>query len=248
MAEPTALHNISLHIHLIYSCFLDVLMYIPSIIPEEDRKIIEERYRRNGIDSLTEIGKRPVVLVVDMTNGFVDDKFPTGYSKTGIPCATSIGRLLVETRNRDIPTIYTKDVEETGELYSLHRGAWNFKGKPVSDEMKEEYNTIYAPLKPGDRDLVLRKSKPSAFFGTPLIALLNYMKADSIILTGMVTSGCIRATALDAFNYNYRVILPAECVADRSQISHEVSLFDLDAKYASVLPLKEVLELLKKLR
>ncbi len=61
-----------------------------------------------------------------------------------------------------------------------------------------------------------------------------------------VTSGCIRATALDAFNYNYRVVIPTECVADRSQISHEVSLFDLDAKYASVLPLNEVLWLLKK--
>ncbi len=223
-------------------------MYIPSIIPEEDRKIIEERYRRNGMDSLTEIGKRPLVLVVDMTNGFVDDKFPTGYSKTGIPCANSIVKLLNKTRMRGIPTIYTRDVEETGELYSLHRGAWNFKGKPINDELKDEYNSIYAPLKPGAKELVLNKSKPSAFFGTPLVALLNYMKADSIIVTGMVTSGCVRATALDAFNYNYRVIIPAECVADRSQISHEVSLFDLDAKYASVLPLKEVLELLKKLR
>ena len=221
-------------------------MYIPSIIPEEDQKIIEERYRKNGIDSLTEIGRRPVVLVVDMTNGFVDDKFPTGYSKTGIPCARSIESLLSETRKMVIPTIYTKDVEETGELYNLHRGAWNFKGKPISDEMKGEYNTIYATIRPGEKDLVLNKSKPSAFFGTPLAALLNYMKADSIILTGMVTSGCIRATALDAFNYNYRVVIPTECVADRSQISHEVSLFDLDAKYASVLPLNEVLGLLKK--
>lgn len=221
-------------------------MYIPSIIPEEDRKIIEERYRKNPV-TYTELGVRPAILVVDMTNGFVDDKFPTGFSRTGIPCAENIRKLLDESRNKGIPVIYTKDVEETGDLYLLHRGAWNFKGRPIADEMKSEYNTIYPPLEPGEKDLVINKSKPSAFFGTPLTALLNYMKIDSLILTGMVTSGCIRATALDAFSYNFRVTIPIECVADRSQISHEVALFDLDAKYASVLSLHEVLGLLNKM-
>ena len=220
-------------------------MYIPNLIPDEDRKTIEEKYRKIKVPA-PDLGKKPAVLVVDMTNGFVDDKFPTGFSKTGLPCAGNIRTLLQESRKKGVPVIYTKDMEETGELYSLYRGAWNFKSHPIADGLKEEYNTIISMLAPEGKDLVIQKSKPSAFFGTSLVALLNYMKIDTLILTGMVTSGCVRATALDAFSYNYKVIIPVECVADRSRISHEVTLFDLDAKYASVLSLNEVVDLIKK--
>lgn len=215
-------------------------MYIPGIIPDEDRKIMERRYRKSPGSGWTS-GRNTAVIVVDMTNGFVEDDFPTGYSRTGKPCAASIRELLDEARSRKMPVIYTKDVEETGELYRLYRGAWNFNTTPVSDEQKEAYNTIHPLLEPGSGELVIRKSKPSAFFGTSLVGLLNYMKVDSLIVTGMVTSGCVRATVIDAFSYNFRVVVPIECVADRSQVSHEVSLFDLDSKYASVLPLEEVI-------
>jgi len=88
---------------------------------------------------------------------------------------------------------------------------------------------------------VITKTKPSAFFGTPLASILTYLGIDTIVLGGMVTSGCVRATVIDAFSHNYRVIVPLECVADRSPTSHEVNLFDIDMKYADVLPLAEVL-------
>jgi nicotinamidase-related amidase len=68
-----------------------------------------------------------------------------------------------------------------------------------------------------------------------------------VILTGMVTSGCVRSTAIDAFSYNYRVIIPQECVADRGQTSHKVALFDLHMKYADVVPMAETMEYLRKL-
>lgn len=221
-------------------------MYIPDIIPQEDRKIIEERYRRNPVKE-EPMGKSPALLVVDMTYGFVDDRFPTGYSKTGAPCLQNISTLIELARNAHIPIIYTRDMSDPQEVYRIHRGAWNFKSNPIKDELREEYNTIHNSIAPRDQDVVIQKSKPSAFFGTPLMAILNYLKVDSLILTGMVTSGCVRATALDAFNYNYKVIIPIECVADRSQISHEVTLFDLDTKYASVLPLDRTLALLEKI-
>ena len=220
-------------------------MYIPKLVPEEDRKIIEEKYRKGTIKH-NNIGESPAVLVVDMTNGFVEDKFPTGYSKTGKPCSTSIKRLIDHCRIVGIPIIYTKDMEETGEAYSLYRGAWNYKGKSINSELKAEYNTIYPLLSPRENELVIQKSKPSAFFGTSLISILNYLRIDSLIVTGMVTSGCIRATVVDAFSYNFGVTVPIECVADRSQISHEVTLFDLDMKYANVLSLQETIALLKK--
>lgn len=220
-------------------------MYIPDIIPEEDRKIIEKKYRHNAPKEEV-LGDSPALLVVDMTYGFVDDRFPTGFSKTGEPCLKNIRKLIDAAKARGIPVIYTRDMSDQEEAYRIHRGAWNFKSKPIGEDLRQEYNTIHESIAPQKEDIVLQKSKPSAFFGTPLAAMLNYMKVDSIILTGMVTSGCIRATALDAFSNNYRVTMPIECVADRSQISHEVTLFDLDTKYANVMSLEKTLSLLEK--
>ncbi len=88
---------------------------------------------------------------------------------------------------------------------------------------------------------MVTKSKPSAFFGTPLASMLTYLGVDTLVVTGMVTSGCVRATVVDAFSHNYRVVVPIECVADRSATSHQVNLFDMDMKYADVLPLADVL-------
>lgn len=220
-------------------------MYIPDVIPEADRKIIEEKYRHNTPKEVV-LGEHPALLVVDMTYGFVDDRFPTGYSKTGEPCLRNIRKLIDASKSRGLQVIYTRDMSDPEEVYRIHRGAWNFKSRPTNEEVREEYNTIHRMIEPKSEDIVIQKSKPSAFFGTPLVAMLNYLGVDSIILTGMVTSGCVRASALDAFSYNYRVTVPIECVADRSQISHEVTLFDLDAKYANVISLEKTLQLLEK--
>lgn len=215
-------------------------MYIPSMIPEEDRKIIQEKYRKNVAQEKI-FGSNPALIVVDMTNGFVEDRFPTGFSKTGKPCAGAISRLLDKARKKRMPVIFTRDMTDPAEVYKLYRGAWNSKTSPIEESQREDYNTIYRLLEPRESELVIQKSKPSAFFGTSLIGLLNYLRIDSVIVTGMVTSGCVRATVVDAFSYNLNVIVPIECVADRSQISHEVTLYDLDAKYANVLSLDEVI-------
>jgi maleamate amidohydrolase len=104
-----------------------------------------------------------------------------------------------------------------------------------------EAHEIADTIKPEPKDIVVTKSKPSAFFGTPLASMLVYLGVDTLVVTGMVTSGCVRATVIDAFSHNYRVIVPLECVADRSPTSHQVNLFDIDMKYADVLPLADVL-------
>ena len=89
--------------------------------------------------------------------------------------------------------------------------------------------------------------RPSAFFGTLLPSLLTYHGVDTVIVTGMTTSGCVRATAVDAFSYNYRVIVPVECVADRSPTAHLANLFDIDMKYGDVVPAAEVREYIESL-
>lgn len=220
-------------------------MYISDLIPESDRKTMEEKYRSRGAKPL-QFGRKPALLIVDMTNGFVEDRYPTGYSLTGKPCAENIRVLLDHIRKTKIPVLFTKDVSGTDEVYEIFRGAWNFKTNMTPAGERADYNSIIPLLEPRNSEPVIEKSKPSAFFGTALVGILNYLGVDSLIVTGMVTSGCIRATVLDAFSYNFHVNLPIECVADRSRISHEVTLFDLDAKYANVMPLKQVIAELEK--
>ena len=109
------------------------------------------------------------------------------------------------------------------------------------DPMDERENELADGLAPAARDVVFDKYKPSVFFGTQLESMLRVDGVETVIVTGMTTSGCVRATAVDAFSYNYNVVVPVECVADRSQVSHEVTLFDLDTKYADVVSLEELL-------
>ena len=97
----------------------------------------------------------------------------------------------------------------------------------------------------GARTLVIEKSGASVFLGTPLLAYLNDMGVDPLIIAGTTTSGCVRATAVDASNLNLHAAVVEECTFDRVEISHKVSLMDLNAKYAKVISLGEGLEYLK---
>lgn len=216
--------------------------YDLSIIPDEDQKALL-RYN-GGIIKKVGFGSNPALLVVDMTNAFVLDKYSSGHSKTGIPCAHNIASIIEACRSAAIPIIYTKDNQITNPGSDAERGRWIDKSSNSEISLTDR-NEIYAEIHPRDGDFVLEKAKPSAFFGTQLLSILHFLGVDTLIVTGMVSSGCIRATVVDAFSYNYRVIVPADCVADRSQISHQVGLFDMDTKYADVLSLDDVLEWVK---
>ena len=102
-------------------------------------------------------------------------------------------------------------------------------------------------IAPGPRDIVVKKQKPSGFFGTNLASYLTLLGCDSVIVVGTTTSGCVRATVVDAFSLNYRVILAEEGCFDRSEASHAVSLCDMHAKYADVVPTAEVLSYFNRL-
>src|SRR2546430_5118886 len=108
-------------------------------------------------------------------------------------------------------------------------------------------NDIVAEIAPAPQDIVVLKQKPSGFFGTNLASYLTLLGCDSVIVTGTTTSGCVRATVVDAFSLNYRVILAEEGCFDRSQASHAVSLCDMHAKYADVVPTAEILSCIDQL-
>ena len=202
---------------------------------------LEKGYRSGPLP----YGSRPAVLVVDMTNAFVTDDYPnTGWAATGKPATRAIGELLTAARAQRTPVIYTRGGKATTPA---ERGYWKDGGSGLQGESDQYRHQIYSELQPQPGEPVLQKCKPSAFFGTDLAAILVYHRIDTLIVTGMVTSGCVRATVVDAFNLNYVIMIPEECVADRGQVSHKVSLFDMHMKYADVLGLAEVLAYLDSL-
>jgi len=140
-----------------------------------------------------------------------------------------------------VPVLYTRYDAFAADA---QWGRWLDKGTGAERDSRmrgPEAHEIADAVKPAAADIVITKSKPSAFFGTPLASMLTYLGVDTVVVTGMVTSGCVRATVIDAFSHNYRVIVPLQCVADRSPTSHQVNLFDIDMKYGDVLPLADVL-------
>jgi nicotinamidase-related amidase len=191
-------------------------------------------------------GTKPAVVIVDMTLAFVDSAYPTGHSDTGWPAVEANARLLEAARARDIPVFFTKAYAEPDhEVLPAERGRWKTQGAPAAPGDLPPGDVIVDELLPEPGEIVINKgSKPSGFFGTPLASYLVHAGVDTVIVTGMTTSGCVRATVLDAFQNNFHVIIPHECSADRSQISHKVNLFDMHMKYADVISLEETVEYL----
>ncbi len=213
------------------------------LITDEDREAYGHFRARQSIGA----GERPAVLVVDMTYAFVDSMFSSGFSTTGWPCARAIRDLLDVARPKRLPILFTHGGHwKTPAEY----GRWKSAGyRPMNEEAKRtEPHAIVPLLEPAEDEPVVTKSKPSAFFGTHVASILTYHQVDTVIVTGMVTSGCVRATAVDAFNLNYRVLVPVECVADRGQVTHKINLFDLHMKYADVVSLAEAKEYVIKVK
>lgn len=183
-----------------------------------------------------------------MQRAFVDLAYPPGAA-TGAAAVDAVTRLLSVARGAAVPVYFT--VSDTGARCGrpVEQGRWKSLPEPgtsaVGDPPGEE---IVEALKPLENEVVIDKgSRPSAFFGTPLASYLVHQSCDTVIVAGITTSGCVRATVLDAFQYNFRCILPFECSADRSQISHKVTLFDLHMKYADVVSLDQAIGYLRRI-
>jgi nicotinamidase-related amidase len=129
-------------------------------------------------------------------------------------------------------------------------GGWAAKSNRTTEDMTEQWekaNEIVEEIAPQPGDIIVHKQKPSAFFGTALMSMLNEVHADTVLVCGTTTSGCVRASVIDAFSYNMKVSVVEECVFDRGQASHKINLFDMAMKYADVIPLKETVEYIRDL-
>ncbi|HZQ65633.1 MAG TPA: isochorismatase family protein [Gaiellaceae bacterium] len=183
------------------------------------------------------LGSRPAVLVVDFSCGFTDPECTLGSDLT--PQVEATKRLLDAARPKGLPVIFTT----IGFEPSLKDGGlWLQKVPSLGDlQIGGRWVEIDARLEPREDETIVLKKGASAFFGTNLAAILISQQVDSVILCGATTSGCIRATAIDLLQYGYPTLVPRECVGDRAQAPHEANLFDIQAKYADVVSLEDVL-------
>lgn len=217
------------------------------ILTERDREV----FARSGYGRRGGFGQRPAVLVIDMNYNFVGDKpepilksierFRNSCGEGGWRGVFAIRELLQAARKKRLPIFYTTAFERR---VPAAIGKWAAKNQRAGEDLEEgweRHNQIVAEIAPEKEDVVIPKQKPSAFFGTPLMSMLSELRADSVLVTGCTTSGCVRATVVDAFSYNLQVTVVEECVFDRGEASHKVNLFDMNAKYADVVPLAEAL-------
>jgi nicotinamidase-related amidase len=214
------------------------------VLPEIDRLV----YEKGGWGKPRPRGNKPVILVIDAMYTFTGDrpepildsidKHWTSCGEISWEGVSAIAGLLEVARPQGLPVIYTvmEQRRDGFDRAPQDRGASKRTEKLPTDLIGSYANEVVAEIAPAPEDIVITKPKPSAFFGTPLVSYLTYLGADSVILTGCVTSGCIRAAAVDAASYNYRVVVPEECVWDRGVLAHKANLFDIQMKCGDVEP------------
>lgn len=199
-----------------------------------------ELYAASGIGSRTGFGSRPALVVVDLQAGFTNPASGVGGELGSVVEASST--LIASSRRSGIPVMFTAVGFQPGE-----RSNW-LRKMPGLGVLVEggHWCELDQRLDRHPNEPMWVKRAASAFYGTPLQAHLVSQAIDTVIICGCVTSGCIRATAIDAASAGFRVIVPAECVGDRSEDVHRANLFDIDSKYGDVVPLEDVLRHLSK--
>jgi maleamate amidohydrolase len=185
--------------------------------------IIDVQYRT--------VGDEPLPIAESM-----ERFYKTSCGEAGWRAVGALRPLLAAARAAGIPVVYPhvapKEAIDAGKT-----------GRKIPSLMQVDARgyEFVAEVAPRPDDLMIPKRHPSAFFGTPMVSYLIELGVDTLLLTGCTTSGCVRASATDAFAYNFHCAVVEECVYDRSPTSHDVNLFDIQAKYADVIPVAEAI-------
>jgi maleamate amidohydrolase len=211
----------------------------------------EERYARAGFGKPSGFGERPGLLVIDVQYRTIGDSpkpfydsledYTTSCGEVGWAAVPHIGKLIAAFRAAELPILYPHVAPKLAE----DRGGTLGQKVPGIMDVPDRGYRFPDEVAPQPGDLLLPKKHPSAFFGTPLASYLINVGADSLVITGCSTSGCVRGSVVDAFAYNFRVLVPHDAVYDRSATSHAVNLFDMASKYADVMSTDEALGALR---
>lgn len=198
----------------------------------------EAFFEQRGFGQTLGFGRRAALVVVDLINGFTDPSRPLGANLDGQIDASN--QLIPLMREAGLPILFTTTAYDDAGLADA--GVWGLKMKGSTTLRAGSHDVaLDARLDYRAGEPILIKKYASCFFGTDLLSRLISQGVDTVIVTGCTTSGCVRATVVDAVQNGLRPIVVREGVGDRSRASHEQSLFDLQAKYADVMPLADVL-------
>ncbi|HXF53428.1 MAG TPA: isochorismatase family protein [Hyphomicrobiaceae bacterium] len=216
-------------------CWRDV---IPSDVLE-----IYRHYRRE-----TYIGENPALIAIDLYESAyrggprpvveVAREFPASCGINAWRAIEPTKRLFAAARAAGLPIVYSTTDARPNSRPSAVKSTKRIRPRPIDPS---DY-VIRAEFAPEPGDLVITKQRASAFFGTPLAAHLTELGVRSVIMIGESTSGCLRASAVDAYSHGFHVVLVEECCFDRSELSHKVNLFDLHHKYADVMGVERVVQ------
>lgn len=194
-----------------------------------------ENFRARGFGLRIGFGERPALLVVDLLQAFTNPELPLGADLDDVVDATR--RALAAARGAGVPVLFTSIAYDEG---LADAGVWARKQAGLLSLLRDAGATELDPRlerRPGEP--IVEKKYASAFFGTDLVSRLNAARIDTLVLVGATTSGCVRASAVDAVQYGFVPVVVREAVGDRSQAAHDQSLFDLEQKYADVVSLDE---------
>ena len=194
--------------------------------------------RRNALERVDGgMGQRPALIVVDVVVGFTDPACPLGSEADDVVQANV--ELINAFHQAQMPVVLTTVVYHNEEQASVFRARVPALNLLTPDSQWVQFDPRLPIV---ETDLQLEKRHASSFHGTDLDTWLRANQVDTVVVTGLTTSGCVRATAVDGLQNNYRVLVPREACGDRDEQAHEANLYDLNAKYADVVSLREVLD------
>ncbi len=213
-----------------------------AVISEEERLV----YQQAGYGTQpVHLGKKPALLIIDVTQSFTGGASPEQGEAYATGCqgaweaVAAIKQLLSICRSRGITIVYTTGNRQQEKYF----GGATMRPRSQSD-LNPEGGLIPPCIMAREDELVLKKNKASAFFDTPLATYFHRLGIDSIFVAGAATSGCVRASVVDAFSHGFQPLVVEEAAFDRSRTLHLANLFDMNAKYAHVITLEQAAALI----
>jgi nicotinamidase-related amidase len=215
-------------------------------ITERDKLVL----KACGYGRVRGLGKRPALVVIDMNYNWVGDRrepvlesikrIRHSCGEEAWDAVSVVRKLMDKARQKNIPVIYTTGFGAETNYESKRRPWKNHRHEEDETKSFSQRMEIVKEIAPQRSDIVIHKPKPSGFFGTPLQSVLNDYGVDTLLVTGGSTSGCVRATVVDAFSFNYFVAVVEEGTFDRIQLSHKANLLNMSIKYADVMKAEQV--------
>lgn len=206
---------------------------------------LDDNYSRASYHSAQKWGTRPALILIDFAQAYFDEAYPLFGGQGCQTALDNAAKLAPAARAAGIPVIFTevkykKGGSDGGAFYSKVPALSCFDAGTDSQRLADG-------LSMSADDILVSKQYPSAFFGTSLDATLRWLKVDTLLLTGVTTSGCVRATCIDSISYGFVTLVVSDAVGDRAQEPHEANLYDMSAKYADLLNTEEAFSYFTKL-